>query len=105
MDSILFFYFVGIGVVVYGLTEGTKWAIPQVKGVGLGILLRSLPVLFGAGIGAIPGLYPSDTPYGLGILLGGAAGVFCAYAYEMANGAIQQKKGAALSPPKSGGTI
>lgn len=90
--SLVLIYFVAIAVVVYGLTAGTKWAIPQVKNVGLGVLLRTLPVLFGLAIAAIPGLFPATVPYGLGVLIGGAAGVFCAYVYHVVEGALDKRK-------------
>jgi hypothetical protein len=92
MSSTLIIYFLAIGVVVYGLTAGTKWALPSVRHLGLGVFLRTLPVLFGLGLGAVPGLFPATVPYGLGVLVGGAAGVFCGWTYEMVSAAIEKQK-------------
>lgn len=81
-----------IGVVVYGLTEGLKTLLPKLSNTWRGVAIRAIPAIAGMLFGVIPGVFPAATPFGMALLLGGAAGVFCAFAYETATTAI--KKGA-----------
>jgi predicted outer membrane lipoprotein len=85
-----------IGVVVFGLTEGLKRRLPALADSWLGVAVRAVPVLLGMAFGVVPGVFPADVPPGLCLLLGGAAGVFCAFIYELVTNALKRKAEAHL---------
>jgi hypothetical protein len=88
--SKIWFQLVLIGVVVYGLTEGLKLLLPRLRDSWKGVAIRAVPAGLGMTFGIIPGVFPEST-FGIALLLGGAAGVFCAYAYEIA-GVVTKKE-------------
>jgi hypothetical protein len=92
--STLWLPLIMIGVVVYGLTEGLKTLIPKLADTWRGVAVRAIPTVAGMVFGVVPGVFPQETPFGMALLLGGAAGVFCAFAYETVTTAINKKKGA-----------
>lgn len=81
-----------IGVVVYGLTDGLKKLLPGLADSWRGVAVRALPVVAGMVFGITPGVFPVTITFGMCLLLGGAAGVFCAFAYELVTTALQKKK-------------
>lgn len=80
-----------IGVVVYGLTKGLKRLLPGLSDSWLGVAVRAIPALSGMVFGVIPGVFPMDITFGLCMLLGGAAGVFCAWSYDLVTTALKKK--------------
>lgn len=82
-----------IGVVVYGLTDGLKRLLPALSDSWLGVAVRAIPVASGMAFGVVPGVFPVGVSFGLCLLLGGAAGVFCAFAYETVTSALEKKAG------------
>lgn len=90
--STLWFPLLLIGVVVYGLTDGLKKMLPGLADSWRGVAVRAIPVGSGMVFGVLPGVFPVNVTFGMALLLGGSAGVFCAFAYEMVTTFIQKKK-------------
>jgi hypothetical protein len=80
-----------IGVVVYGLTDGLKRLLPGLSDSWLGVAVRAIPAVSGMVFGVVPGVFPPDVTFGLCLLLGGAAGVCCAWSYELVTNALKKK--------------
>lgn len=89
--STLWIPLIAIGVVVYGLTEGLKSLIPRLAGTWRGVLVRAIPAMLGMALGSIPGVFPDVVLLGMSLLLGGAAGVTCAFSYELVTTYLRKK--------------